>query len=142
MTVIHFDGFYGSKPAQWEDWDAGVRMHGEHVHYPPFFPNQTWVSAYRDIPFDFWSHSNALDKTELDSIRRGRGPTDADANPLWIAGTFEVNGDELVQSMSPDIGGGYVWVTRFAILQDRIVGPEKRPVHLLFNPAKVSEPGG
>ncbi len=60
MATIHFDGFYYSRPIAWEEWHAGVRMHGGRVHFRRYYPNRIWLGAYRDNTFDFWSDSEQL----------------------------------------------------------------------------------
>lgn len=142
MPTIHFDGFYFSRSIPWEDWHAGVRLHGERIHYRRYYPNRIWLGAYRDNTFDFWSDSEKLDTNSVDAIRRGRGPCDEEANPLWIAGTYEIADEELIQSLAPESGGGYEWVTKYMIMDDRVVGPleGKNPMTLLFKPAPTNTP--
>ena len=115
-------------------------MHGERVHYRRYYPNRIWLGAYRDNTFDFWSDSELLDSNAIGTIQRGRGPTDKEANPLWIAGTYEIAEEKLIQSLAPDSGGGYVWVTRYKIMEDRVVGPLEagNPMSLLFKPATIN----
>lgn len=140
MPAVHFDGYYCSRPVPWEDWHAGVRMHGERLHYRRFFPDGIWLGACREFPFAFWEGSEQLDTLAMESIKRGHGPRDSDANPLWVAGTYQEASGELVQSLCPDAGGGHVWVSRFIVLDDRIVGPNTapNPLVLLFRPAPAA----
>ncbi|MFO0976450.1 MAG: hypothetical protein U0996_08635 [Planctomycetaceae bacterium] len=140
MANIHFDGFYYSRPIAWEAWHAGVRMHGERAHFRRYYPNRIWLGAYCDNTFDFWSDSEQLDSNAIGTIQCGRGPIDKEANPLWIAGTYEIADEKLIQSLSPDSGGGYVWVTKYRIMDDRVVGPleEENPMTLLFKPAPIN----
>ncbi|MBL8873522.1 MAG: hypothetical protein JNK90_27355 [Planctomycetaceae bacterium] len=140
MAIIHFDGFYYSRPIEWEDWHAGVRMHGEHVHFRRFYPNGIWLGACRDSTFDFWTDSEQLDSNTIGILQRGRGPTDGEANLLWIAGTYEIANERLIQSLAPDCGGGYVWVTNYSIMDDRIVGPleGENPLTLRFKPTPAN----
>ena len=67
MAIIHFDGFYYSGSIAWEDWHAGVRMHGERVHFRRYYPNRIWLGAYRDHTFDFWADSEQLDSNAIGS---------------------------------------------------------------------------
>lgn len=115
-------------------------MHGESFHFRRYFPNDLWLGAYRDQPFDFWADSEELDSDTIDSIRRGLGPTDKEANPLWIAGSYEISDEKLIQSLAPDCVGGYVWVSKYTIMDDRIVGPlgEKNAMTLLFKPVSMN----
>ena len=114
-------------------------MHGERVHHRRYYPNRIWLGAYRDSSFDFWSDSEQLDSDAILAIQRGHGPKDKEANPLWIAGTYETTDDKLIQSLGPESGDGYVWVTKYIIMDDRIVGPfdNKNPMTLLFKPAPI-----
>lgn len=116
-------------------------MHGTHFHYRRYFPNNSWLGAYRDRQFDFWADSERLDHAAREAIKRGIGPKDKEDNPLWIAGSYEIEESELVESFSPDIGGGYVWTSRFSIMNDRIIGPatQMNPMTLLFKPAPVRD---
>ena len=115
-------------------------MHGERVHFRRYYPNRIWLGAYRDHTFDFWADSEQLDSNAIGNIQRGRGPTDKEANPLWIAGTYEIAEERLIQSLAPDCVGGYVWVTNYKIMDDRVVGPleGKNPTTLLFRPAPTN----
>lgn len=142
MTTIHFDGFYYSRSVAWEDWHAGVRMHGERIHYRRFYPNHIWLGAYRDKPFDFWSDSEQLDLNAIGTIQSGFGPIGKDASPLWIAGTYEIADKELIQSLAPESGSGYVWVTKYTIMDDRVVEPleGEYPMTLLFKLAPTNTP--
>lgn len=142
MAAVHFDGYYCSNAIDWENWHAGVRMHGTHFHYRRFFANRNWLGSYRDTPCEFWTDSERFDAATIEDIKRGRGPTDKEANPLWIAGTYEIQDGKIIQSLAPDFAGGYVWVTSFAIFDDRIVGPtrEEKQMTLLFRPARIDGP--
>lgn len=112
-------------------------MRGEQVHFRRYYPNRIWLGAYRGNTFDFWTESEQLDSNAIGTIQSGNGPIDKEANPLWIAGTYEIANGKLFQSLAPDSGGGYIWITRYMIMNDRIVGPfdEEIPMTLLFKPA-------
>ena len=117
-------------------------MHGERIYFRRYYPNHIWLGANHDKTFDFWSESEQLDSNAIGNIQRGRGPIGKEVNPSWIAGTYEIGDEKLIQSLAPDDGGGYTWVTNYLILDDRIVGPleESSPMTLLFKPAPTNMP--
>ena len=127
------DGYYYSRLVPWEDWHAGVRMHGSRVHYRRYFPDFNWLGCYHDNPIEFWIQSQTLTREDLESVKNGHGRTNRDGHPMWIAGTYELDGDRLLERYAPEIGGGYVWKREFLIVDDRIVGVGGK-FALLFKP--------
>ena len=57
---VRQDGLYVSPPTPWEDWHAGVRMHGHSLHFWRFYPDLTFVKCAREHDFDFWALTESL----------------------------------------------------------------------------------
>lgn len=119
---LHFDGFYATGPIPWEDWHAGVRMHGTHFHYSRYYPSGEWLRCCRDNSFDFWSFSESVTSRLLADAKRDRAPRIGDADPLCTAGSYTIVGDILSVDFSPESAGGMAWQWQYLILDDRLVG--------------------
>jgi hypothetical protein len=77
---LHFDGFYYSGPVPWEDWHAGIRMHGTRFHYIRYYANGNWLGCYRDHDFDFWRFTESVTHELFADAKRDRAPRIADAD--------------------------------------------------------------
>src|SRR4051812_44487680 len=118
---LHFDGFYYSGPVPWEDWHAGVRMHGTRFHYTRYYSNGDWLGCYRDHDFDFWKFTESVTRELFADAKRDRAPRIADADPLCTAGSFTIDGDILTKVLAPDWTGGMTWESKYQILDDRLL---------------------
>lgn len=117
---LHFDGYYHHGPVAWEDWHAGVRMHGVQYHYTRYYPDGSWLGCYRDQEFDFWEFTESVTPELFADAKRGRAPRIADAEPLCTAGPYAVDGDILIKVLeAPD--GDMRWELKYRILDDRLV---------------------
>lgn len=105
-ALVLVDGFYASGSQEWEEWHAGVRMHGIRFHYVRYYSNGDWISCYRDSPFDFWAFTESVTDDLLALAKRGCAPQIGDGDPSCSAGTFKVDKYTLIESFSPDILGG------------------------------------
>jgi hypothetical protein len=141
---VHFDGFYYTGPVPWEDWHAGVRMHGVHYHYMRYYPNGDWLHCYRSKEFDFWPFTASITPQLFADAKLDRAPRIADADPLCTAGTYFIDGDLLTEVFAPDWTGGLTWEFKRQIIEDRLVGPN--PNHAgrawLFQPKPYRSEGG
>jgi hypothetical protein len=137
-SQLHLDGFYQTGPVPWQDWHAGVRMHGVHFHYARYYPNGEWLRCYRDDEFEFWAFTESVTPDLLADGKRDRAPRIADADPLFTAGMYSIDGGILTEKFAPDWTSGTTWEWRYRILDDRLVGegPETAPVAWLFHPAR------
>ena len=120
-SQLHFDGFYQTGPAPWEDWHAGVRMHGIRYHYRRYYPSGDWVSCYRNNEFDFWAFTESMTLQLLVDAKRDRAPRIADADPLCTAGSYSIDGDLLTEVLAPASAAGLTWDFKRQILDDRLV---------------------
>ena len=105
-ALVLFDGFYASGAREWEEWHAGVRMHGVRFHYMRYYANGDWISCYRDHPFDFWAFTETVTDDLWGLAKRGLAPHVGDCDPSCSAGTFMVDKDNLIESFSPDVLDG------------------------------------
>src|SRR5687768_12964272 len=119
QAQVHFDGFYFSGPVRWEDWHAGVRMHGIHFHYMRYYANRDWLGCYRDHEFDFWRFTETITPELFADAKRDCAPRIGDADPLCTAGSYTIVGDVLTKVFAPDWTGGKTWVSKYQILDDR-----------------------
>ncbi|MBI1248262.1 hypothetical protein GC197_10550 [bacterium] len=135
-----FDGYYYTGPREWEDWHAGVRMHGIRFSYIRYYPDGTWLSCYRDHEFAFWEFSESLSRELFADAMRDRAPRIADADPLCTAGKYSIDHDILTETLAPDWTGGQTWNSRYRILVDRLVSvdDDASAVAWLFQPQPIS----
>lgn len=118
---LHFDGFYHTGPAPWEDWHAGVRMHAIRFHYLRFYPNGDWLLCYRDHEFDFWEFTETIAQEVVERAKRDSAPRMADADPLCIAGSYKVDDGNITTLFAPDWTGGMTWEMCYRIRQDHLI---------------------
>ena len=139
-ALLHFDGFYYSGPVRWEDWHAGVRMHGIRFHYKRYYANGDWLGCYRDHDFDFWKFTESITRELFADAKRDDAPRIADADPLCTAGSFTIDGNFLTEVLAPDWTGGMTWEFKHQILDDRLLltRPDGSIHALLFRPQPIS----
>jgi hypothetical protein len=119
---LHFDGYYCFGPVAWQDWHAGVRMHGVQFHYTRYYADGSWLGCFRDHEFDFWEFAESVTPELFAKAKRGSAPRTADADPLCTAGFYDVDGDILTKVLEPsDWAGGMSWEFKYRILDDRLV---------------------
>lgn len=71
-SLLHFHGFYATGPSEWEEWHAGVRMHGIRYHYTRYYRNGDWIHCYRDHEFDFWAFTETVTPELMARAKQGR----------------------------------------------------------------------
>ena len=120
-TQLHFDGFYYSGRVPWEDWHAGVRMHGTCYHYTRYYANGNWLSCYRNQGFDFWGFTESITPELFADAKLDRAPRIEDSDPLCTAGSYKIVGDILTVVLAPDWTGGMTWESTYQILDDRLL---------------------
>ena len=140
MASIHFDGYYFSGPIEWEDWHAGVRMHGINYHYTRYYPDGQWLHCYRDHDFAFWEFTQSVTPELFADAKRDAAPRIGDADPLCTAGEYSIAGDILTRVLAPDWTVGQTWETQYRILDDRLVVPDcdGKTAALLFKPKPLT----
>lgn len=122
MTAqLHFDGFYYDGPAEWEDWHAGVRMHGTRFHFTRYYATGDYLYCYRDHEFDFWEFTQSVTPELFADAKRDRAPRIGDGDPLCTAGTYSIEGDILTRALAPDWTGDMSWESQCQILEDRLI---------------------
>lgn len=124
VSALRFDGYYATGPVEWEDWHAGVRMHGIRFHFRRFYPNGEWLHCYRDEDFAFWEFTEAITPDLLADAKLDRAPRIEDADPLCDAGHYTVQNDVVTCVLAPDWTGGETWEFRYRIAGDRLVPAE------------------
>lgn len=122
--LLSFDGFYATNPHQWEEWHAGVRMHGVRFHYVRYYPCGDWISCYRDHPFDFWAFTEAATPELWALAKRGIAPLIGDGDPSCQAGRFRIEGHTVIHLSKPDMLGGSVHEWRQTIEAQQLVGAD------------------
>ena len=137
MPSLHFDGYYFTGPVAWEDWHAGVRMHGVYFHYTRYYPNGEYLSCYRDFDFVvFWEFSESVTPELFANAKRDHVPRIGDADPLCSAGDYSVADGILTETFAPDWTGGQSWQSQFRILDDRLekINGDGPSFSILFKP--------
>ncbi|MDP1977202.1 hypothetical protein [Undibacterium sp.] len=137
MTAkLLFDGFYASGPREWEEWHAGVRMHGVRFHYIRYYAIGNWISCYRDHAFDFWTFTENVTDNLWDLAKHGRAPEVGDCDPSCFAGTFTIDKDVLIESFSPDMFGGRTQSWKRTIAETELISINQGdvPFMLQFSP--------
>lgn len=129
---LRFDGLYFSGPREWEDWHAGVLMHGIHCHYFRYYPNRDWVHCYRDAEFDFWQFTKSVTPELFALAKNGRAPRIGDGDELLKAGTYTLENCILVETFAPDWTGKTKWETHREVRDGELLGPNGST--LLFEP--------
>lgn len=133
MTAkLLFDGFYASGPREWEEWHAGVRMHGVRFRYMRYYVNGDWMSCYRDHPFDFWVFTEAVTDDLFALAKRGRAPLVGDCDPSCSAGTFTVEKDTLIETIFPDMLGGHIQNWNRKIVETELISIDQGEVTLIL----------
>lgn len=130
-TVL-YDGFYASGPRKWEEWHAGVRMHGVRFYYMRYYANGDWVYSYRDQPFDFWAFTEAMTPDLLALAKRGSAPMIGDYDPSCSAGTFTIHRDTLFESSSFEILRGQTRIYRRTIKGEKLVSVDSKDKPLVL----------
>jgi hypothetical protein len=121
MPQLHFDGYYSSGPEPWENWHAGIRMHGIHFYYTRYYSTGEWLGCYRDRAFEFWPFTESITPQLFADAKRDCAPRISDADPLCTAGTYTIVGDILTKVLAPDWTGGMTWESTYQILDDRLL---------------------
>ena len=122
MTAkLRFDGFYYSGPIAWEEWHAGVRMHGVRHHYYRYYPNGDWIHCYRDMAFDFWDFTESVTAELLTLAKSDRAPRVGDQDPLCTAGEYTIDKGILHEIFSPTWVPGKTFKMKVEVLEDGIL---------------------
>ncbi|MCA9176530.1 MAG: hypothetical protein KDB14_18710 [Planctomycetales bacterium] len=138
MAQLHFDGYYEMGPVAWEDWHAGVRMHGVRFHYTRYYPDGVWLSCYRDREFPFWEFTESVTPELLAAAKVDRAPRIGEGDPLCTAGAYVIEDDWLNKVFEPAWTGGMTWESKYRIVDDRLLvpNPDGPDGAWLFRPAR------
>lgn len=131
-SELLFDGFYYSGPVEWEEWHAGVRMHGVRFHYCRYYQNGDWLHSYRDQAFDFWAFTESVTPELLALAKRGQAPQVGDADPLCTAGTYTIDNNTVLTVFSPDWAGKRMWESRREIQERRLGAVDSKKASYAF----------
>lgn len=131
-SELRFHGFYATGPVPWEDWHAGVRMHGIHFHYMRFYSDGTWFSCYRDEPFAFWQFNESVGTEWKIKLADGGGAKQLPCGDLeFQAGNYVVAGDQLLLTERSKIAEDLKWEFAYHIRGTNVI-PNDARVRAIF----------
>jgi hypothetical protein len=122
---LRTDGYYCTGPAPWEEWHAGVRMHGIRYHFIRFYANGDWLGCCRDHGFDFWHFTEQVTEELFAAAKRDCAPRIGDEDPLCTAGVYTIEDGHVLRKLVASWAGRFEWTFYYRLTRDGLVQVDK-----------------